>query len=201
VSFVIFGVYLSLHYGYITSKAYSRLATQVKAVIWIVFTLVFAYEILAFADNFRWMGELLAITFSCRFSRSSSLTLFIGSVTLNRTQEDIILGTWVDFITSFVAGSVALIVQVFLTVRASVVSSFLSSSCRSLTESLLVTAHSTEMDAADVPNRHGNRNRSIVHWSDPDDCYLFHGTLDIGNVSFLLPVCISSDFELDVTVL
>ncbi|GAA5823319.1 hypothetical protein JCM5353_008230 [Sporobolomyces roseus] len=96
VGFVLYGVYLSLHYGYITSKAYSRLATQVKGVIWIVFTLLLVYEILAFADSFRWM------------------------VTLDRTQEDIILGTWVDFITSFVAGSVAVVVQVFLTVRASV---------------------------------------------------------------------------------
>jgi len=129
---VLYGVYLSLHYGYITSKAYSRLATQVKAVIWIVFTLLLMYEILAFGDNFRWMGEFRLIPI-LRYRRCSYSPLTFRSlpahlslpprlVTLDRTQEDIILGTWVDFITSFVAGSVAVVVQVFLTVRASVVS-------------------------------------------------------------------------------
>lgn len=42
-------------------------------------------------------------------------------MTTERDPQDIIIGTWVDFITSLLAGMVALVVQVFLSIRASVV--------------------------------------------------------------------------------
>ncbi|GAA5938961.1 DUF6534 domain-containing protein [Sporobolomyces koalae] len=96
VSFVIYGVYLTLHTKYLLSDAYGRLARQVKVVIWIVFLLVTLYEALAFIDNFHYM------------------------VIVHRSPEQIILGWWVDFIVSLLAGSVALVVQTFLTIRASV---------------------------------------------------------------------------------
>ncbi|GAA5881844.1 hypothetical protein JCM16303_006478 [Sporobolomyces ruberrimus] len=96
VSFVLFGVYLTLHSDYLRSGAYKRLATPVKIVLWVVFGLVLVYEALAFTDNFRYM------------------------IIVERTPQDIILGWWCDFIVSLVAGTIAAIVQSFLTIRASV---------------------------------------------------------------------------------
>ncbi|GAA6021836.1 hypothetical protein JCM11491_001540 [Sporobolomyces phaffii] len=94
--FVVYGSYLSLHVSYVRSDAYSRLAPNVKLVIWGVFGLVTLYELLAYSDCFRYM------------------------ILVQRTPQDIILGWWVDFIVSLIAGMVAAVVQTFLTIRASV---------------------------------------------------------------------------------
>ncbi|GAA6062734.1 hypothetical protein JCM10212_005937 [Sporobolomyces blumeae] len=105
VGFVVYGAYLVLHGQYLSGPSYTKLAREVKVVIWVVFVLVFAYQVLAFIDNFRYMGKSSALP-----------TAFI----LDRTPEDIIIGWPVDFVASLCAGAVALTVHVFLTIRASV---------------------------------------------------------------------------------
>ncbi|GAA5952271.1 hypothetical protein JCM3765_001925 [Sporobolomyces pararoseus] len=96
VGFVIYGVYLTLHVSYLRSEGYSRHAAPVKFVIWLVFVLVLAYEVVSFVDNFRYM------------------------IMLDRTPQDILLGWPIDFVASLLAGAVAVVVQIFLTIRASV---------------------------------------------------------------------------------
>ncbi|GAA5983745.1 hypothetical protein JCM5350_002381 [Sporobolomyces pararoseus] len=96
VGFVVYGVYLTMHVSYLRSEGYGRHATPVKFVIWLVFVLVLAYEVVAFIDNFRYM------------------------IILKRTPQDVLLGWAVDYIASLLAGAVAMVVQIFLTIRASV---------------------------------------------------------------------------------
>lgn len=56
LSLALFGVYVVLHWNYVTSDLYPRLSSAVKATLWTVFLLTTAYEILQAADTLYWTG-------------------------------------------------------------------------------------------------------------------------------------------------
>ncbi|BGP00323.1 hypothetical protein NBRC10513v2_004547 [Rhodotorula toruloides] len=94
VSLLLFGVYIVLHWNYVTSELYPRLSTSVKATLWAVFLFTTAYELVQAADTLYWL------------------------VTVNHTVEHIFNGVALDSVIPLVAAFVAVPVQCRLAIRA-----------------------------------------------------------------------------------
>ncbi|GAA5874395.1 hypothetical protein JCM8547_005386 [Rhodosporidiobolus lusitaniae] len=54
LSFVFYGLYLCLHVAHVRSRRYRSIHGGIKAVVWLVFFLLAAYEGLCFADSIQW---------------------------------------------------------------------------------------------------------------------------------------------------
>ncbi|BGP25431.1 hypothetical protein JCM10295v2_004355 [Rhodotorula toruloides] len=94
LSLLLFGVYVVLHWNYVTSDLYPRLSSSVKATLWAVFLLATAYEVVQAADTLYWM------------------------VTANHKIEHISNGVALDSVIPLVAACVAAPVQCLLAIRA-----------------------------------------------------------------------------------
>ncbi|BGO92252.1 hypothetical protein NBRC10512_001202 [Rhodotorula toruloides] len=94
VSLLFFGVYIVLHWNYVSNELYPRLSTSVKTTLWAVFLCTTAFELVQAADTLYWM------------------------VTANRTVEHIFNGVALDSVIPLVAACVGVPVQCLLAIRA-----------------------------------------------------------------------------------